>query len=92
MLICKLEATVVVAMAAGLARPGASIAAKDADANAPNEALEAAPGAAVEAQPDRSEPTEAAPNGNIGAAAIIFKTERREDEFEWYMVKLRKVL
>jgi hypothetical protein len=82
---------VVVAIAAGLARLGAGIAVKAADANAIDEAAELVPVAAVEAQPDNSEPIENAPNGNMGAAAIIFRAERREDEFEWGMVEVTKV-
>jgi len=88
MLNCKPDATVVVAMAAGLARLGAGMAVKAAEANAPDAAAEPVPVAVVEAQPDSSEPTENAPNGSMGAAAIIFRAERREDEFEWDMVKV----
>ena len=88
MLNCRLDATVVVAMAAGLASVGAGMAAKAADAKAPDEAAEPVPVAAVEAQPGSSAPTENAPSGSMGAAAIIFRAERREDEFEWDMVKV----
>jgi len=66
------------------------MAVKEADANALDEAAALAPGAAVEAQPDNNEPTENAPSGSMGAAAIIFRAERREDGFEWGMVEVTR--
>jgi hypothetical protein len=66
-------------MAAGLASDGAAIAENAADANGDAEpAARPAVEEAGLAQPDSKEPTDIAPNGNMGAAAINFSAERRE--------------
>jgi len=66
MVTCRLEATVVVAMAAGLASVGAAMDVNAADANTP---AIGAPAVPVVAQPASSELTDMAPSGNMGALA-----------------------
>jgi len=63
------------------------MAAKEADAKGAGDVAALLPVAAVDAQPDSSEPTENAPSGSMGAAAIIFRAERRDDGFEWDMIE-----
>ncbi|MFT6591429.1 MAG: hypothetical protein ACJA2P_002283 [Rhodoferax sp.] len=70
-----MEATVVVAMAAGLAKPGAAIPINWAEAKGDAKLTEEAVGLA---QPASKELTDRAPKGSMGAAASIFSAARRE--------------
>ena len=82
MVTCKLEATVVVAIAAGLANDGAAIDMNAAEAKAGEvKAVAAAPPEAVVAdvaQPASKELADKAPSGNMGALAKNLSAPRRE--------------
>ena len=67
MVTCRLEATAVVAMAAGFASEGAAIDVNAAEANAP--AMGAAAVVPDVAQPASKELTDMAPSGSMGALA-----------------------
>ena len=81
----------VLAMAAGVANEGAAMPVKDADANGAAEAPVPMEVDAEVAQPDNSVPTDMAPNGSMGAAAINFRAERREGRLAFDILKNPRV-
>ena len=66
---CRLDATVVVAMAAGLAKLGAAMEVNTADAKGAADCAAVLAVVAEVAQPATSELTDSAPKGNMGALA-----------------------